>query len=99
MDTPRSPTSCAITAREHSSRSVPRAVFAKRAQPLVARAEQVEKRENENGAMMTTQTIFLPIEAGDLEATQALLDADPMLAHARHADPGQYHWTALQFAA
>ena len=28
-----------------------------------------------------------------------LLDADPMLVHARHADPNLHHWSTLQFAA
>src|SRR5262249_32870772 len=32
-------------------------------------------------------------------ATEALLDADPVLVHARHADPKLYHWTTLQLAA
>jgi uncharacterized protein len=48
---------------------------------------------------MSTQSIIQAIDGGDLTATRALLDGDPMLAHARHADPGQHHWTALQFAA
>lgn len=48
---------------------------------------------------MTTQAIFAEIERGDLAALQSLLDADPMLVHARHADPERYHWSALQYAA
>ena len=48
---------------------------------------------------MHTQTIFAAIEADDLSAMETLLDSDPMLVHARHADPNMYHWTALQFAA
>lgn len=46
-----------------------------------------------------TQSIFAEIERGDGAAIQALLDRDPMLVHARHADPEMHHWTALQFAA
>ncbi|MCG3179207.1 MAG: hypothetical protein BIFFINMI_01540 [Phycisphaerae bacterium] len=46
-----------------------------------------------------TQTIFAAIEADDADAIGRLLDADPALVHARHADPKLYHWTALQFAA
>lgn len=47
----------------------------------------------------TTQTIIACIEQNDLAGMRALLDADPMLVHARHADPDCFHWTALQFAA
>jgi len=47
----------------------------------------------------TTQTIFGEIERGDVEAIQLLLDADPMLVHARHADAEFHHWTTLQFSA
>ncbi len=49
--------------------------------------------------MAGTQELFRLIEADDLTGMRALLDEDPMLVHARHADPGHYHWTALQFAA
>jgi ankyrin repeat protein len=48
---------------------------------------------------MSTQSMIRAIESGDRDGARALLDADPMLAHARHADPGQHHWTALQLAA
>ena len=48
---------------------------------------------------VTTQTIFGEIEAGEVAAIQTLLDADPMLVHARHADAEFHHWTTLQFAA
>jgi uncharacterized protein len=48
---------------------------------------------------MTTQTIFPCILAGDIEAIRSLLDRDPALVHARHADPEFEHWTTLQFAA
>ncbi len=48
---------------------------------------------------MTTQAIFASIEAGDTEAISSLLDQDPMLVHARHADPELHHWTTLQCAA
>jgi ankyrin repeat protein len=48
---------------------------------------------------MTTQKIFPASEQGDVAAARALLDADPMLVHARHADPSLHHWTTLQFAA
>jgi ankyrin repeat protein len=51
------------------------------------------------GSAAITQAIFPAIENGDVEALRVLLDADPMLVHARHADPGLHHWTALQFAA
>ena len=47
----------------------------------------------------TTQTIFGEIERGDVEVIQALLDSDPMLVHARHADAESHHWTTLQIAA
>lgn len=47
----------------------------------------------------TTQTIFGEIERDDVKAIRLLLDADSMLVHARHADAGRHHWTALQFAA
>ena len=46
-----------------------------------------------------TQAIFSLIERGDTAGIAGLLDADPMLVHARHADPNVYHWTTLQFAA
>ena len=46
-----------------------------------------------------TQAIFSLIEQGDIEGIAGLLDADPMLVHARHADPNLHHWTTLQFAA
>ncbi|HET6383683.1 MAG TPA: ankyrin repeat domain-containing protein [Armatimonadota bacterium] len=46
-----------------------------------------------------SQIIFQQIEAGDLDAMRRVLDADPMLANARHADPEKHHWSALQFAA
>ena len=52
-----------------------------------------------NPDMPTTQTIFAAIERDDLDAMRTLLDADPMLAHARHADAERHHWTTLQFAA
>ena len=48
---------------------------------------------------ITTQTIFGKIEGGDVEEVQSLLDTDPMLVHARHADAELNHWTTLQFAA
>lgn len=48
---------------------------------------------------MTTQSIFSAIETGDLDAARILLDTDPMLVHARHADPALHHWTTLQLAA
>lgn len=54
---------------------------------------------SENRLPATTQTIFFPIEQGDLAGIRALLDTDPMLVHARHADPQLHHWTTLQFAA
>ena len=57
-------------------------------------AEEEEQRERR-----TTQTIFNEIERDDIEAIQALLDADPMLVHAHHADAGLHHWATLQFAA
>ena len=47
----------------------------------------------------TTQRIFQDIETGDSEAVQALLNDDPGLVHARHADPELFHFTTLQFAA
>ncbi len=47
----------------------------------------------------TTQRIFPVIEAGDVDALRALLDGDPGLVHARHADAELHHWTPLQFAA
>lgn len=43
---------------------------------------------------VTTQTIFTHIEVGDNAAITAILDADPMLVHARRDD-----YTALQCAA
>ena len=46
-----------------------------------------------------TQAIFPAIEAGDLDGVRRLLDEDPGLVHARHADPQLHHWTPLQFAA
>ena len=46
-----------------------------------------------------TQTVFAFIEQGDTEEIARLLDADPMLVHARHAAPTLHHWTTLQFAA
>lgn len=49
--------------------------------------------------MSTTQILFPAMEQGDVAAVRSLLHADPMLAHARHADPALHHWTALQFAA
>jgi len=49
--------------------------------------------------MRNTQTIFSCILAGDVAAVRELLDNDPGLVHARHADPALYHWTTLQFAA
>jgi uncharacterized protein len=55
--------------------------------------------QNGNGSTAATQTIFLAIDKGDLDATRALLDGDPMLANARHADPNLHHWSTLQFAA
>jgi ankyrin repeat protein len=54
---------------------------------------------NGNPDATSTQTIFGYIERGDVDAMRALLDADPMLVHARHADPELHHWTTLQFAA
>lgn len=48
---------------------------------------------------MTTQRIFDPIERGEIEEVRSLLDNDPMLVHARHADPKLDHWTPLQLAA
>lgn len=48
---------------------------------------------------VTTQSIFAEIERDDVAAIQALLDRDPMLVHARHADADLHHWTTLQFAA
>jgi ankyrin repeat protein len=50
-------------------------------------------------AMPATQRIFPAIESGDLDAIRQLLDEDPGLVHARHADAELHHWTALQFAA
>lgn len=47
---------------------------------------------------MTTQTIFSCILAGDTEAVRKLLDGDPGLVHAHHADPDDDS-TTLQFAA
>jgi ankyrin repeat protein len=55
--------------------------------------------EDDRGSTPTTQTIFGAIEKGDAAAMGALLDADPMLVHARHADPHLHHWSTLQFAA
>ncbi|HVJ83062.1 MAG TPA: ankyrin repeat domain-containing protein [Planctomycetia bacterium] len=49
--------------------------------------------------MPATQAIFPLIEAEDLEAIGRLLDADPMLVHARQADEVELHFSALQFAA
>jgi ankyrin repeat protein len=46
-----------------------------------------------------TQIIFPAIKSGDLTALRRLLDADPGLAHVRHADPKLHHFTPLQFAA
>jgi len=54
---------------------------------------------NENFGAATTQTIFAAIEQDDLDAARQLLDADPMLVHARAADPERQTWSALQFAA
>ena len=51
---------------------------------------------------MTTpasQAIFPLIEADDLEAIGRLLDADPMLVHARQMDDDELHFSPLQFAA
>lgn len=52
-----------------------------------------------NSQTPATQAIFSHIEQDDIGGMRRLLDADPMLVHARHADPKRYHWTALQFAA
>ncbi len=49
--------------------------------------------------MSPTQSLFTPIESGDLAALAALLDADPMLVNSQHADPAQHHMSPLQFAA
>jgi ankyrin repeat protein len=49
--------------------------------------------------MQHTQAVFEPIEANDVSALSALLDADPMLVHARNADADQQHLSTLQFAA
>jgi cytohesin len=46
-----------------------------------------------------TQVIFQAIEADDPARLAELLDRDPALVHARHADPELHHWTTLQFAA
>lgn len=54
---------------------------------------------NGNPDATSTQTIFGCIERGDVDAMRTLLDADPMLVHARNADPKLHHWTTLQFAA
>lgn len=48
---------------------------------------------------MNTQTIFPHITAGDVDAVRTLLDAEPALVHARHADSDWDHWTTLQCAA
>jgi len=48
---------------------------------------------------MNTQTIFQSIHGGDVEAVRGILDGDPGLVHARHADPDFHHFTTLQFAA
>jgi ankyrin repeat protein len=50
-------------------------------------------------AIASTQLIFPPIEAGDLNAVRRLLDEDPGLVHVRHSDPELHHFTPLQFAA
>ena len=55
-------------------------------------------REN-TAATAPTQAIFSFIEQGDTESIAGLLDADPMLVHARRSDPNRHHWTTLQFAA
>jgi ankyrin repeat protein len=48
---------------------------------------------------MTTQDVFSAIEGGDMEILKSVLNADPMQANSRHANPDLYHWSALQFAA
>lgn len=63
------------------------------------RALQTIGRTASARSRMNTQSIFACIDQNDTVGIRALLDADPMLVHARHADPDQYHWTALQFAA
>ena len=49
-----------------------------------------------------SQVIFTHIKQGDVEGISGLLDADPMLVHARHDDSGAEHprlYSTLQFAA
>src|SRR5437763_241635 len=46
-----------------------------------------------------SQKIFPAIEVGEVDAIKHLLDDDPGLVYARHADPALHHWTTLQFAA
>jgi ankyrin repeat protein len=48
---------------------------------------------------MTTQAIFAPIEAGDVDAVRHLLDAHPGLIHVRTVEGDPDHFTPLQFAA
>lgn len=48
---------------------------------------------------MSTQDIFRFIRDGDIAAITEMLDEDPAMVHARHADEELFHWTTLQFAA
>ena len=48
---------------------------------------------------MSTQRIFELMDAGDLNAIAAAIDADPAIVFVRHANPDLYHWTTLQYAA
>lgn len=43
--------------------------------------------------------ICAAIDAGDGDAISKLLNDDPMLVHARHADSATCRWTPLQLAA
>lgn len=53
----------------------------------------------ESSRQNCTQTIFLCVEQRDIASMNSLLDADPMLVHARNADAGADHWSPLTLAA
>ena len=62
------------------------------------RSGRVARTAGVDSIMTTTQTIFTLIDVDNLHEIEALLDSDPMLAHAKHADPTKHHWSALQYA-